>query len=41
MVDGLSEGFWWEVQLVLEGRKFPNTQMTEEQIGFVDKVWEE
>jgi hypothetical protein len=39
--DGLKEGFWWEVQPGLEGRKFPNAQMTEEQIRFVDKVWEE
>ena len=41
MVDGIKEGFWWEVQPGLEGKKFPNAQMTQEQMEFVDKVWEE
>jgi hypothetical protein len=33
MVDGLREGFWWEVQPGLKRRKFPKAQMTEEQMG--------
>jgi hypothetical protein len=41
MVEGLREGFWWEVQPGLEGKKFPNAKMTAKQMEFVDKVWEE
>jgi hypothetical protein len=41
MVEGLREGFWWEVQPGLERKKFPNAKMTAEQMEFVDKVWEE
>jgi hypothetical protein len=40
-VEGLREGFWWEVQPGLEGKKFPNAKMTAKQMEFVDKVWEE
>jgi hypothetical protein len=41
LVEGLREGFWWEVQPGLEGKKFPNAKMIAEQMEFVDKVWEE
>jgi hypothetical protein len=41
MVIGIKEGFWWEVEPGLEGKKFQNSEMTKEQMEFVDKVWEE
>jgi hypothetical protein len=41
MIMGIKEGFWWEVEPGLEEKIFKNSEMTQEQIEFVDKVWEE